>query len=138
MNKRIEEKILEIEKYIEELSTISPDSFEHYKSSIEKKAACERYIEKIVEGITDLAFYVIKSKKLKIPIDDADAFTILLENKIIDINISKKMKSAKGMRNVIAHQYSNIDDEIIYHSIKEELGNDTKEFIEKIKQSIKM
>jgi len=127
--KRIKDKIKEIEVFLEQLNKIMPNSFKKYKSNIEKKAACERFVEKIVESVTDLAFLVIKLKRFKIPEDDADAFNILFDNKIISEKLSKKLKDAKGMRNVIAHQYGKIDDRIIFDSIKEELDGDVKKFI---------
>ena len=37
------------------------------------------------------------------------------------------------MRNIIAHQYGKIDDEIIFDSIKEEIAKDAGLFIEAIK-----
>ena len=132
---RITDKINEICRYLEELGSIAPSSLEYYNSSIEKKAACERYVEKIVEAATDLAFLVIKSKKLKIPEDDIDAFNILLENKVIDDDLAARLKNAKGMRNIISHQYGKIDDEIVFEAITEELDKDIKRFIEKIKGS---
>jgi len=131
---RIEDKISEINKFLEELESIIPSSFEEYRSSLEKKAACERYVEKIVEAATDLAFLIIKDRKLRIPQDDADAFNVLLDSKIIDKDLAAKLKNAKGMRNIISHQYGNIDDEIVFESIAKELGRDVGEFIGKAKK----
>lgn len=131
---RIEDKISEINKFLEELESIIPSSFEEYRSSLEKKAACERYVEKIVEAATDLAFLIIKDRKLRITQDDADAFNVLLDSKIIDKDLAAKLKNAKGMRNIISHQYGNIDDEIVFESIAKELGRDVGEFIGKAKK----
>ena len=130
---RITDKINEINGFLEELKSIIPSSLEEYKSNIEKKAACERYVEKIVEAMTDLAFLIIKNKKLKIPEDDIDAFNILLENKIIDSSLAARLKNAKGMRNVISHQYGNIDDAVVFKAITQELEIDAKKFIDVIK-----
>ncbi len=132
---RIEDKINEINEFLDELKEIAPSSLDEYKSSLEKRAACERYVEKIVEAITDLAFLIIKNKKLKIPEDDIDAFNILLENKIIDDSIATKLKNAKGMKNIISHQYGKIDDEIVFEAINEELEKDVREFIRSVKKS---
>lgn len=132
--KRIKDKISEINEFLDQLKEIVPTSFDEYESNIEKKAACERYVEKIVEAVTDLAFLIIKNKKLKLPEDDIDAFNILLENKIIDNALATKLKDAKGMRNILAHQYGKIDDRIIFESISEELERDTREFIEKVRR----
>ena len=131
---RIEDKINEINGFLEELKGIIPSNFEEYKSSIEKKAACERYVEKIVEAVTDLAFLIIKIKKFEIPEDDTDAFNILLENKLIDNGLAKKLKDAKRMKNIISHQYGKIDDEIVFESISEELEKDVRAFIGKVKK----
>lgn len=131
---KITDKINEINEFLEELKSIMPTSFEEYKSSIEKKAACERYIEKIIEAITDLAFLIIKIRKLRIPEDDIDAFNILLENNVIDSELSAKLKNAKGMRNIISHQYGKIDDEIVFEAITEELEKDVKKFVDVVEK----
>ena len=132
--KRIDEKVKEVEEFLKELKGIIPASLNEYKKNIEKKAACERYVEKIAEAVTDLAFLAIKLKKLKIPEDDADAFNILLDDGMIDEQLSKRLKNAKGMRNIIAHQYGKINDEIVFEAVKEELSRDVKEFVKCLKK----
>ena len=134
--KRIDEKVKEVEEFLKELKGIIPASLNEYKKNIEKKAACERYVEKIAEAVTDLAFLAIKLKKLKIPEDDADAFNILLDDGMIDEQLSKRLKNAKGMRNIIAHQYGKIDDEVVFEAVKEELSRDVKEFVKCLKKKI--
>lgn len=130
---RLNDKIEEIEEYLAELSDIIPRNFEEYKET-KTKAACERYFEKIIEAVIDLAFLIIKDKGLKIPEEDKEAFDILLAEGVIPERLSLKFKEAKGMRNLIAHKYGSIDDEIVFHSITEELGKDVKEFIKLIKK----
>ena len=134
---RIKDKIKEIEEYVDQLKEMVPESLEEYKSNREKKAACERYVEKIVEAVTDLAFLIIKTKKMRIPEDDADAFTILLENKIIDNGLAMRLKNAKGMRNIISHQYGKVDDEIVFEAITEDIDRDVRIFIDKAKTTDK-
>jgi len=133
---RIADKIKDIHKYLEELESIIPSSFEEYKSSIQKKAACERYVEKIIEAVTDLAFLAIKSKKFKVPEDDIDAFNILLEGKVINSDLTTKLKNAKGMRNIISHQYGKVDDKVVFESVTEELDKDARDFILNIEKLI--
>src|SRR3989344_1166064 len=125
MKKRISDKIREVEKYLEEFEGILP-------KSLEKKAACERYIEKIAEGIADIAFLTIKYKKFEIPEDDKNAFEILAKHKIIMEETCKKMKNAKGMRNLIVHEYGKIDDEIVFEAMTKELVKDANKFLNEI------
>ena len=132
--KRVNEKIKQIESFLDELKDIIPDKFKEYRSSNLVKAGCERYFEKIIEGVTDISFMVIAIKKLKIPEDDIASFRILLEHKIITERLYKKLKEGKGMRNILAHQYGDIDDEIIYESITQQLDKDVRDFIDSIKK----
>ena len=126
---RINDKIDEINEYLRELAEIVPANLEEYKSSNLTRAACERYAEKIIEAVTDLAFLVIKIKKFEIPEDDTEAFSILLENKVIDNALAEKLKDAKRMKNIISHLYGKVDDEIVFEAINEELEKDVKRFI---------
>lgn len=130
---RINDKIEEINEYLRELAEIVPTHFEDYKSSNLTRAACERYAEKIIEAVTDLAFLVIKIKKFEIPEDDTDAFNILLENKLIDNDLAKKLKDAKRMKNIISHLYGKVDDEIVFEAVNEKLEKDVRGFVKKLK-----
>ena len=131
---RLKDKIKEIEEYLQELSEIIPSSLEQYISEFKTKAACERYSEKIIEAIIDLSFLIIKKYSFKIPEEDKQSFDILKEENIISNELCEKLKDAKGMRNIISHEYGKIDDEIVFDSIKDELTIDTKEFIKQIKK----
>ena len=133
MNPRIKDKLREIERYLAELSEIVPRSIEEYLE-IKTKAACERYFEVIVEAVIDIAFLIIKDRHLKIPEDDKQAFDILANEKLILPELSQKLKNAKGMRNLIAHEYGKIDDEIVFEAITSELENDVREFVNVIKR----
>ena len=133
---RINDKIKGVENYLSELLEIMPRDFQEYKD-IKTKAACERYFELIIEAVVDLSFLVIKEKGLKIPEEDKQAFEILADENIITEQLSEKLKEAKGMRNLIAHEYGGIDDELVFESITQELEKDVSEFIELIKKFIK-
>ncbi|NOZ81038.1 MAG: DUF86 domain-containing protein [DPANN group archaeon] len=131
---RIKEKLQQIREFLAQFRGIRPKSLEEYSTNIEKKAACERFVEKIVEGTVDVAFLVIKRKRFEIPEDDIDAFTILLDNHIIDRTLAQRLKQAKGMRNIIVHEYGKIDDSIIFRSITDELEKDVRSFLKRIEQ----
>jgi uncharacterized protein YutE (UPF0331/DUF86 family) len=134
---RINDKIEEIEQYLQEFSDILPADFEEYKSSFEKIAACERYFEKIVESVVDLSFIFIKENNLSPPEDEEGVFKVLFNEEVISERLFEKLKDAKGMRNFIIHQYEKIDDEIVFDSLKEEFLTDVEEFLTQIKKFIK-
>jgi uncharacterized protein YutE (UPF0331/DUF86 family) len=133
---RIEEKIVELEKYLEEFNLIEIPEFEEYIKDIKIKAISERYFEKIMEVIINLTLLLIRYKKLKQPEDEDHAFSILSKNKIISEDLSKRLKDAKDMRNIIIHNYLKVEDIIVYQAVTEEIIRDSDEFLEKIKVAI--
>jgi uncharacterized protein YutE (UPF0331/DUF86 family) len=137
MNKRIKDKAEELENYLSELEEFTPSSFEDYINDAKTKVACERYAEKIIEAIVDLAFLAIKEKKLKMPEDDKQAFSILAGSNIISVELASKLKDAKGMRNILAHEYGEVDNEIIFEAISQELIKDAREFIKEVEKGLK-
>ena len=133
MENRRGDKIVEIEEYLEKFGYIIPNDFDEYIEDFMRKAACERYFEKIVEAVIDLVFLVIKEKEFRSPISDRDALNILSENNIVSGELSEKLGDAKSMRNIIIHEYGFIDDKKIFRSIKNELINDVKDFLEALR-----
>ena len=129
----INDKIDEIEGYLSEIEEFIPADFDGYKRDFKTKAACERYFEKIVEAVTDLAFLVIKEKGYSTPEEDKQAFDILAKEKVIPQQLAEHFKDAKGMRNILAHKYGTVDDETVFHSITEEIVDDANEFLKAVR-----
>ena len=137
LKERTEKKINEIESYLNNLISFKPETFEEYKSNLQKKWACERACERIAEGLVDLAIFLIRIKEINYNEEDEKAFGVLLKNKVIDENLCEKLRNLKGMRDHIAHRYGEVDDKIIYDAINDEIENDTNDFLDVAKRVIR-
>ena len=133
---RIKEKMEEVEKLLAELDTIVPSSFEVYLEDYKSRAACERYAERIIEGIVDVAYLLVREKKLESPEDDSHVFALLAEASLISLALSKKLREAKGMRNVLAHEYGSVDDHIVFSALGGELQQDSALFIQLVRDQL--
>lgn len=133
MIERIKDKIKQVEEFLGFLLEIKPSSLEEYIGNEKTKAACERFVQKLIDAIVDLTYIIIREMKLLSPENEEQAFDILQKKGIISIRLCERLKEAKGMRNIIAHEYGEVDDTIVFHSIHEELEKDVNEFIRKIK-----
>lgn len=129
---RIQDKINEIEESLNYLVEITPGSYEEYAQDMKTKAACEHYLEKIVESVIDLAFLVVNHKNIKVPEDEESVFNVLFENEIISSELVERLKDAKGMRNIISHEYGKVDDSKVYFSLTEELERDVSDYLKSI------
>ena len=136
MKERIHHKANEITDFLLELKEIVPPRLDDYLKNLVTKAACERYFEKIVEALVDLSFMVIKHKKLKIPDDDNGVFKLLAQEEIISENLAFKLRKAKGMRNIIAHEYSEIEDKLVFQAVSSKIQSDAEEFLNEIKKAL--
>ncbi len=137
MKKRIDDKIKEVKNYLKQLMSIKPDNLDKYIADFNTKAACERYFERIAESMFDLAVLIIKEKGLTLPNENNESFEILKKENIINSDLARKLKEMRGMRNIIAHQYGTIDDELVYSAISQELYNDVNMFVKLIDKLFK-
>lgn len=133
MNK-IKDKIEEMEEYLADLTEIAPSDFKAYSTNKEKRAACERYFQKIVEAVIDLSFTIAKEKGWKIAESEEEALRVLEDNKLIKNDLYLRLKEAKGMRNFIVHQYDKIDDLRVFEAIANELHRDIREFLKNARE----
>jgi uncharacterized protein YutE (UPF0331/DUF86 family) len=72
-------------------------------------------IERACQAAIDSAMHLIASKRLGVPKNSADAFTILKQADIITQELADHLKAMTGFRNIAVHQYQDIDKTILHH-----------------------
>lgn len=80
-------------------------------------------LQRACEATTDIAMYIVSTRKLGIPQTKKEAFKKLEENKIISSEMSKNMQNMIGFRNIAVHDYKQIDEEILQEVIEKHLDN---------------
>lgn len=121
--KRLLSKIDEINKYLEELSEINIQSIEDYKNSVGKKRACERLLQILIEVVIDIAYMLHKEKNLGFPKDDDSVIENLYQKKAINNEIKDLILNLNSFRNILVHKYGEVDDELVFENLKENLGD---------------
>jgi len=99
--------------------------------------AIERYSYLAVQATIDLAEAFISYKNFRKPASMADSFYILQENKIINQNLAEQMIKMVGFRNILAHDYEELDFKILYSVLHEKIS-EIKKFIGIIEKKSKM
>jgi uncharacterized protein YutE (UPF0331/DUF86 family) len=84
-----------------------------------------------VQAVIDLAEAVIAYKNLRKPTTMSEAFYILNEEDIISAQLTEKMAKMVGFRNVMAHDYENINYDIVYEVLQNRI-KEIEKFIRKI------
>ncbi|MBS3141731.1 DUF86 domain-containing protein [Candidatus Woesearchaeota archaeon] len=134
-NKRILSKIDELEQRLDDLDKIIPENFEDYKE-IKTKAACERLLQISIEIVIDICNLISSELKLGLPAEEENIFDNLEKRKIIDKNTQNILIKMKGFRNILVHRYGEIEDELVFEFLNENLS-DFDKFKEEILKIIK-
>lgn len=88
-------------------------------------------IQRACEASIDIAMHIVSEKKLGIPQSSRDAFEYLSSHAIINENLSLKLKSMVGFRNIAVHDYQEINLEIVRVIVEKHL-EDYLEFTKQI------
>ena len=131
----IENRISLIKKYLKILENYKKYSINNIKNDLNIKGALERYLYLVIQATIDLAEATISFKDFRKPTSFSESFYILNEEKIISLELTEKMVKMTGFRNIVAHDYENIDYEIVYNVLQNRLI-DIKQFTISIKNKI--
>ena len=115
---RILSKLDELQVYLNELRQIRPKDYLEYVSNIEKKRACERLLQIMIECVIDVCMLLVKELKLGLPGEETDILEKLERKGIITAEMKSVLKRMKGFRNILVHRYGEIDDELVFENLQ--------------------
>lgn len=124
----IENKISTVKKHLKILERYKKYSKKEIVENIDIKGALERYLYLAVQSAIDLAESVIAFKDFRKPATMSETFYILREEKIIPSKLTNKLAKMVGFRNIITHDYEDIDYSIVYTILHRGL-KDIEDFI---------
>ena len=127
---RVLAKIEELNGYLRELRAIAPSTFEEYQR-IEIKRACERLLQISIECLIDICHLIVSGLRLGLPSEEDDIFEKMAQAGLISDETKEKLKSMKGFRNILVHEYGRVDDRIVYNLVKDGITD-----IEEIKRKL--
>jgi uncharacterized protein YutE (UPF0331/DUF86 family) len=91
----------------------------------EEAQACPRYdnfshvdaltlnIERACQASIDMAMHVVAERHLGVPQSNGEAFALLEKVGIISAELSKSLRGMAGFRNIVVHQYEELDMEVL-------------------------
>ena len=114
-----EEYIERCIKRINEEYQDNPDNLEDYR----KEDMIVLNLQRACEATTDLAMYVVSTRKLGLPQTKKDAFQILEKNKIINKKMSLNLQNMIGFRNIAIRAYKELNHDILIDVIENHLSD---------------
>jgi len=119
---RILAKVDELDNYLAELAQIIPKDFKEYQK-VEKKRSCERLLQLSIECVIDVCKLFVLGLRLGLPLGEEDVFDKLQGKNILPKKRVSILKEMRGFRNILVHEYSTVNDEIVFRALKIKLGD---------------
>jgi uncharacterized protein YutE (UPF0331/DUF86 family) len=103
---RVRRLLTMLERYRALLAQDDPDPFRR-----------RHLIQTAAQISIDLANHVIAADGHRSPRDYGDAFRVLAEVGVIDVDLADRMVSLAGARNLIVHLYAEVDDDLLAQAV---------------------
>lgn len=88
-----------------------------------KQDAIVLNLQRACETAIDLAMYVVSQRKLGVPQDSRDAFTLLQSAGLLPSDLAARMQRMVGFRNVAIHEYTRLNLEVVNSIITKQLDD---------------
>ncbi len=96
-------------------------SLAEYLEDEDIQAIVERKLQVAIQACMDIANYLIAHEQLRIPDDERDIFAALAEGGILSKELARRMQGMVNFRNILVHEYLEIDSRIVYKHLTERL-----------------
>jgi len=80
-------------------------------------------LQRAIEISIDMANHLVKDKKLGLPKESRESFTLLERAGIIPADLSKKLHGMIGFRNILVHEYQKLELSVMIDVIENRLGD---------------
>ena len=130
IQKRIN-KVLEYLNFLKEIN--SEYELQDFKKDRKIYGSTERFLQLCIESLIDIGNHIIADKNYGCVNDYSDIPKLLFEHNCINGDLKEVFIKIIGFRNVLVHDYLEIDRDIVYSIINDEL-KDIEEIIKVFSQ----
>jgi len=116
-------RLATLRDYLEKLEAFRPTSEREFRASPALHDLAERYLHLAMECVLDLGNHYIADAAMAAPETNQDTFTRLEGAGAIPPDLAARLRAWAGFRNILVHQYLDIDHGIAWNAIQNELGD---------------
>jgi uncharacterized protein YutE (UPF0331/DUF86 family) len=125
----IRKRLNKLDEYLEILNDLKKYSLEDFISTPEYYGSVERFLQLAIETTVDIGNHIVADLGLGEVNWYSDIAAILEEKNFISVDLREKWIRMVGFRNILVHDYLEVDREIVYEVLHNRLGD-----IEELKQ----
>lgn len=133
----VRKKLIKLNQYLHELAGLAGHPYEEYAGSYLLRRAAERLLQLVVDVATDINTHTLVDAGFPPPPDAYTSFTEAAKKiNLLPEKFAEQIAPSAGERNIIVHEYENINDIMVYESIPEAVAM-YKEYARHVERYIK-
>jgi uncharacterized protein YutE (UPF0331/DUF86 family) len=119
----IKKKINAIQHNLARIKSFQPFSQEEFLANEDIKDIITHNLFVMLQNVIDIGTHLISDAGMEEPAYLSDIPDLLLKGKVIPQELAGPLQAMIGLRNLIAHEYGDLDFKIIYTIVTENLGD---------------
>lgn len=117
----VADKLRYINQYTDDLKQMRGMSKEEYVEDIVTQRAVERTLMNLIQACIDLTQHIRSTEDLSPTGTAKQEMQALEDADVLSSETMNKMQEATGFRNILAHRYGDIDHEVVYDVLHNDL-----------------
>jgi len=111
-------RLTKLDEYFARLKRFQNIELKEYLSDNDLQAILERNLQLAIQVCIDIANYIIARRKLAFPDEQENIFILLGSEGIIPQKLAARIKGMVNFRNILVHDYTEINPEKVYQIFK--------------------
>lgn len=122
----VQQKIREIEENLELIQESLPQESEEFRQLGLVKDGIYKRLEFSIQNIVDIFSMIHSDLRIGVPKDIDSIFEGLRKKKALPLAIITLAQEMKGLRNILIHRYGEINDDLIFELLTEQIDDFSK------------
>ena len=115
-------KLNELEKYLKQLREYEGVDKEKFEYDLNKLWSVERGLQLCIQIILDIGNHILSEEGITVE-NYSDIFKELIKLDVIPMEFGKRIRGMAGFRNILVHEYADVDLEIIVKTLNNSLDD---------------
>ena len=112
-----------LQEYVKMLNSYKKHSIHDINEDFTLRGAIERYLEVSLECVLDIGEMVISKEDFRKPETYKEVIEILGDEGILPGGFAERFAEAAKFRNILVHMYAEVDVEMVYEILQNNLGD---------------
>lgn len=113
----LDARLRELSRRLRRVEARKPASIKALAADEDMQDILARNLELAIQSCIDIAYHLCGAHG-KVPTTAADAFAELAKLELIERGLAQRLQRAAGFRNVLVHEYTEVDWKIVMHVIR--------------------